>query len=905
MRLPFFPSTLVAIALLALSCTSRSIPSGQCEFDRDCSNGEVCVDNYCRPRCLTVRDCPANFGCVTSGRAGISVCVAPTTVGPACTRDGECAPGQACLDGRCRAQCERTYDCQVTNPAATCMAGRCVVVCAAGRADCDRVAANGCEADLRVSPTHCGACGAACTAGANQDARCTASRCERSCRAGFADCDGNPATGCETNLRDAASCAACGVRCPVDRPLCAGDPPACASACTRPGETACGGACVDLRADLNHCGACGRVCPTGPAATPTCTAGTCAITCDVAARRADCDGAPANGCEVTLTSDVANCGACRTACPTGANASPACMEAVCRLVCNAGFANCDLSTTNGCEVNTNADVTACGACGRACPTVPFGRPVCTAGACDVACNAGYSRSGGACVPLTAPRLIGPLSGSIGTTRRPVFRWAFATGDGLDGARVELCRDRSCRMVLATFDATGTSGQPTAALPAGVYFWRAYGRSGTSVSASPSAAVWQVVIPARDAPVNAAIGTYQDVNGDGFTDALIGEPFNDAVYVHHGGVAGIQSAPTATLSGTGGSEFGASLAMAGDVNGDGYTDALIGAPGAQTVVVYHGSPTGLQPATYTLTSTLSDFGRNVARAGDLNGDGYGDVLVNAGSTAEVYAFYGSATGLRPMATATRLPAPAEGLTLAVQPFAAGAPLDGDGFDDIAVAYNSATGGGVVHWFRGGATGLGTASQGSFMLPSVDALASAGDVDGDGFADLVVGSPGGDAAPGAAIYRGSATGLVTSTAFRFTDPTLSSFGTTVMGAGDVNGDGFGDFAVGDDASSARVYYGRATLTALESVLLSARTGVFGHAFAALGDVNRDGIADLLVGAPDAPKVFCYGAAYFYAGSAAGLSSERVVQISPRGKSCSAGYGATVAQRGSAPRRHRQTT
>ena len=148
---------------------------------------------------------------------------------------------------------------------ATCSAGACSYACVASYADCNSVAGDGCEVNTTSSVTHCGSCSTVCPSGANATAACTASSCRITCNAGFADCDGNPANGCEANLATSTA----------------------------------------------HCGACNAAC-SGANGTATCTAGTCAIACN--GGFGNCDGNAANGCESELTLDDMNCGVCGRVC---------------------------------------------------------------------------------------------------------------------------------------------------------------------------------------------------------------------------------------------------------------------------------------------------------------------------------------------------------------------------------------------------------------------------------------------------------------------------------------------------------------------------------------------------------------------------------------------------------------
>ena len=133
---------------------------------------------------------------------------------------------------------------------------------------------------------------------------------------------------------------------------------------------------ANLTSDVNNCGACNHVCALSPNTRATCTNGICQVgSCN--AGFADCDGSPANGCEVNVTSDVANCGACGIACGPRPNAFSACASGACLIACNAGFGDCDGNPTNGCEVSLATDRNNCGACGRACSALQ----TCISGAC--------------------------------------------------------------------------------------------------------------------------------------------------------------------------------------------------------------------------------------------------------------------------------------------------------------------------------------------------------------------------------------------------------------------------------------------------------------------------------------------------------------------------------------------
>jgi Trypsin-like peptidase domain/Stigma-specific protein, Stig1 len=188
-----------------------------------------------------------------------------------------------------------------------------------------------------------------------------------------ATCDGG--TQCGGACIDASThplhCGRCDNACPAGNTCVRGR---CEQSCAPP-RAACGGRCVDTRSDPSHCGACGRACSASSGQVTWCTNGACESSC--AAWRADCDGSLANGCEVDLRADTGNCGRCGQACST-LNGEPGCAQGTCRVGrCSPNFADCNLSSRDGCEVNLLSDILGCGACGHRCA----GSQRCMAGAC--------------------------------------------------------------------------------------------------------------------------------------------------------------------------------------------------------------------------------------------------------------------------------------------------------------------------------------------------------------------------------------------------------------------------------------------------------------------------------------------------------------------------------------------
>jgi hypothetical protein len=201
---------------------------------------------------------------------------------------------------------------------------------------------------------------------------CTEGLCRYSCSVGFLDCPGSaPEDGCETRI-DADNCGSCGADCQAGE-FCAvsGTTYVCTTTCSDP-NTLCGGtACVNTDNTPQYCGSCTNDCTElENVSSAGCLSGACFIA-DCTTNRENCNGMVGDGCETNITSSATHCGECGNNCnmkPQVATAT--CGGGVCNVtMCNGGFADCDMTGGNGCEVNTRTNENHCGTCGKVCDSL--------------------------------------------------------------------------------------------------------------------------------------------------------------------------------------------------------------------------------------------------------------------------------------------------------------------------------------------------------------------------------------------------------------------------------------------------------------------------------------------------------------------------------------------------------
>jgi hypothetical protein len=389
----------------------------------------------------------------------------------------------------------------------------------------------------------------------------------------------------------------------------------------------------------------------------------------------------------------------------------------------------------------------------------------------------------------------------------------------------------------------------------------------------------------------------------------------------------------------GDKFGYSVSLGGDVNIDSKADILIGAPGhssnAGMAYMLYG---GTTLASATLNNLLAAQGMAIEGAGlgygtgwsvdlggDLNGDGYADMMIGAplysSNVGQAYIVYGGNT--LPGYVSLALMTIGTGITIngiAGNTFYAGhavslrSDINADGrADPIISGYGFSSSRGKIYYF------LGSVSPGnvamSSNIPAAQAvagasvgsqtgyaIASGGDANGDNKKDTIVGAPSANSNTGVAhlIYAGaSGWGGYSSLASMPVSRGISIAGTAaecktgfaVAIGGDVNGDGFGDFLIGapgcdSETGAAYLLYGATGMTNVDLVSLTLFTGItitgenpgdwFGSSLSVGGDFNGDSHADIVIGAPGYES--STGAVYLIYGSNANLANIAVGSLTP---------------------------
>ncbi len=371
----------------------------------------------------------------------------------------------------------------------------------------------------------------------------------------------------------------------------------------------------------------------------------------------------------------------------------------------------------------------------------------------------------------------------------------------------------------------------------------------------------------------------DFNGDLHQDLLVGAPYyagdgtnRGKAFIYFGG-PNADKKPDVSIVGTVDYEnFGQSLSSAGDFNGDGYEDFIIGAPGYNSnsgmAFIYFGGPGfDIYFDVWIAYSTSSSFGMTVTKLGDINGDGFDDVAIS--DATNVFVYFGnsekSADNYQIISGYGNKPA-------------YGGDVNGDGYDDVLIGDPQSTG--TVSIFLGGSA-FDLTRDVFMQAPQVDAqfacsLTGGADVNGDGYMDVIIGEK--DATHncndrGAVhLYFGGPDMIAGSSLIGiFPDVSIygtlcnGHFGSTVGFSKDMDGDGLSEILASESYSQAGnntnhvcMYKGGINVKASPYRILHSTddkgNNYFGNAFTS-ADFNGDGYEDIFVAASGMDKVFMY--------------------------------------------------
>jgi hypothetical protein len=552
----------------------------------------------------------------------------------------------------------------------------------------------------------------------------------------------------------------------------------------------------------------------------------------------------------------------------------------------------------------------------ACETssVTLGRTPGDFSAGDMASRGDASGDGGAEADLSArpilavARLVSPSSTSIVTQQQPTLRWVLSSGAG--SVFVDLCSDRACNVpgTTAPINASGDAAVPSKPLPPGWVYWRVRVTDGVGTTSS---AIWQFWVGKQNATgiTDTTTGSGFDVNGDGLADVFIVADGATAggghLYLSQGGGTFNRLDLTDPFAG----RF-LTVVNAGDVNGDGFGDFIIlsyaSSSNTPFVRIYFGSQdpsaadwnavNSLRRVDLTGPDSTGSDGRAVAGVGDVNRDGYADFIVGSptlnSSSGVVHVYFGESSPSAADWTGATAPLRMDltdpdgaNATFGIS-VGGGGDVNGDGYADFLVsALDANSSVGAAHLYFGEAKPVagdwnGTAPPKRFDLTSVTGAMNSdfgakvqniGDVNNDGYSDFAISETGASNGNGACyVYLGEPlptagdwNGGGAPRRINVFGPDMSQFGASVSSAGDINGDGYADFVVGapgtnnTQSGEAHVYLGTSSTngvdwngaSAAKRITLVGPDGadaLFGHEVAPVGDVNGDGYSDFLVSA-----------------------------------------------------------
>lgn len=374
----------------------------------------------------------------------------------------------------------------------------------------------------------------------------------------------------------------------------------------------------------------------------------------------------------------------------------------------------------------------------------------------------------------------------------------------------------------------------------------------------------------DAGMGAALAPIDDLDGDGVGELIVGSPGGSGSVTIYSGASGDI---IVRFPGNPGERFGAAVSAIEDLDGDGLQDVIVGAPDAfgSGRVTIHSTGSFQILRNYLGENSGDDYGAAVASQGDADGDGVPEIVVGAPLFDRFGQDGGRVYNISTATNQTRWTKDGASGANYGSVLVTGDVLFGDGALEILVGSpgdpgfaNNAAGRVFVYQPTGDLWNVYTGMEDSAQFGS--SIALVGDRDGDGRDDFAVGSPGENLGRGSvAIFSGHSTGLLQFTQGRVQG---ARFGQSLAGPGDIDNDGVSDVLVGapfQGGSSGAVFaigLGPGSMPVRARYSAEASGDRLGTSLAVVGDVNGDGQREFVAGAPGSGRAGnAGGAAYLF--------------------------------------------
>ena len=321
------------------------------------------------------------------------------------------------------------------------------------------------------------------------------------CSTGFANCNNDAKDGCEADLSKVETCGSCTTKCDAAAPLCSGSNGTyqCVTGCTAPTSTLCGTQCVDVNTNASHCSACMMACPTKANGDPVCASRMCDFTCHNGYHK----------CTATQTcasnTDINACGDTCKKCDVPTNGRVNCTAGDCAVTCNTNYHPCTVNNVTTCADDNSAatcGTTSCTPCPAPIDPNADPAPTCVNKTCGFKCKAGFNLCGGVCSDTSSILTCGP---SCTACTKPA------------NASTVTCNGTTCGFTCNPgYEPSGAQCVPATNL----YVSTSGSDSNPGTQGAPFRTWKQAAQVAQaGAIVNFAAGTYDNLGGDDFADAI--------------------------------------------------------------------------------------------------------------------------------------------------------------------------------------------------------------------------------------------------------------------------------------------------------------------------------------------------------------------------------------------------